>query len=93
MAGHGQHAATAYGVGVVSIDGQDDAGKIIEMIDPDNRPYYGEQPAPVSAPYGDGAKFVQRFGVGRVNPQTVAIEISGNYETRSISRRDLPLST
>lgn len=78
---HAGHAATAYGVGVQATDGAASAGKIIEWIDPANGHYYGESSGPVSSPYGDGLKFVNRFGVGRVNPQTVAIEISGNYET------------
>ena len=78
---HAGHAATEYGVGVQATDGAASAGKIIEWIDPANGHYYGESSGPVSSPYGDGAKFVNRFGVGRVNPQTVAIEISGNYET------------
>src|SRR4030095_6491266 len=78
---HGGNAATAYGVGVISIDGSDDAGHIIEWIDPANGHYYGESSGPVNQPYGDGLKFVNRFGTSRVNPQTIAIEISGNYDT------------
>lgn len=78
---HGGNAATAYGVGVISIDGSDDAGRIIEWIDPSNGHYYGESSGPVNQPYGDGLAFVNRFGTSRVNPQTVAIEISGNYDT------------
>ena len=78
---HAGHAATAYGIGVAATDGTGNAGKIYEWIDPANGHYYGESSGPVSNPYGDGLTFVQRFGVGRVNPQTVAIEISGNYET------------
>lgn len=78
---HAGHAATAYGVGVAATDGTANSGKIIEWIDPLNGHWYGESSGPVSSPYGDGAKFVQRFGVGRVNPQTVALEISGNYDT------------
>lgn len=78
---HSGNAATAYGVGVISIDGSDDAGHIIEWIDPANGHYYGESSGPVNQPYGDGLAFVNRFGTPRVNPQTVAIEISGNYDT------------
>lgn len=78
---HAGHAATAYGIGVAATDGAGNAGKIYEWIDPANGHYYGESSGPVSNPYGDGLKFVQRFGIWRVNPQTVAIEISGNYDT------------
>lgn len=78
----GGNAATAYGVGVVSIDGADDAGKIIEWLDPLNGHYYCHSSGPAKAPWGDGKLFVDRFGVARVNPQTVAIEISGLYTTK-----------
>ena len=76
----GGNAATAYGIGVVSIDGADDAGRIIEWMDPASG-YYGESSGPAKAPYGDGALFVERFGVSGVNRLTKAIEISGNYDT------------
>ncbi len=78
---HAGNAATAYGIGVAATDGINAAGKIIEWIDPANGHWYGHSSGPVNAPYGDGARFVDRFGVARVNPQTVAIEISGNYGT------------
>src|SRR4030095_8697659 len=78
---HGGNAATAYGVGVISIDGSDDAGRIIEWIDPAQGHYYGESSGPVDQPYGDGLAFVNRFGTSRVNPQTIACEISGDYDT------------
>ena len=74
-------AATEYGVGVGSVDGAGNAGTILEWIDPANGHYFGHSSGPVSNPYGDGKRFVDRFGVGRVNPQTVAIEISGDYDT------------
>lgn len=76
----GGNAATAYGIGVTSIDGADDAGRIIEWMDPASG-HYGESSGPAKAPYGDGALFVQRFGVSNVNRLTKAIEISGNYDT------------
>lgn len=75
----GDHAATAYGVGVVSIDGQDDAGRIIEWMSPASG-YYGESSGPANGPYGDGAKLIQRVGLD-YNRVTKAIEISGEYAT------------
>jgi hypothetical protein len=78
---HAGNAATAYGIGVAATDGPNYAGTIIEWIDPANGHWYGHSSGPVSAPYGDGLRFVNRFGVSRVNPQTVAIEVSGNYGT------------
>lgn len=78
---HQGKAATEYGIGVAATDGINSAGQIIEWIDPANGHWYGHSSGPVSEPYGDGALFVDRFGVARVNPQTVAIEISGNYGT------------
>lgn len=76
----GGNAATAYGVGVESIDGADDDGRIIEWIKPENG-WYGESSGPAVAPYGDGAKLIQKVGVSSVNRTTKAIEISGNAET------------
>lgn len=76
----GGNAATAYGIGVTSIDGADDAGRIIEWMAPASG-LYGESSGPAKAPYGDGAIFVQRFGVNNVNRLTKAIEISGEYGT------------
>ena len=78
---HQGMAATEYGIGVAATDGVNSAGQIIEWIDPANGHWYGHASGPVSQPYGDGLRFVNRFGVNRVNPQTVAIEISGNYGT------------
>jgi hypothetical protein len=76
-----ENAATAYGVGVAATDGDAEAGKILEWIDPANGHFYGHSSGPVDGQYGDGELFVDRFGINRVNPQTVAIEISGNYNT------------
>lgn len=80
------NAATAYGVGVQSIDGAANDGLAIEWIDPSNGHYYGESSGPVSDPYGDGLLYQQRFGTSRVNPQSVAIEISG-YETTPLTEK------
>lgn len=71
----GDHAATAYGVGVIAQDGQDDAGRIIEWMAPSSG-YYGESSGPAKGPYGDGAKLIQRVGLD-YNRVTKAIEISG----------------
>ena len=77
---HNGYAATMYGVGVVSIDGIDDAGKIIEWIKP-GIGWYGESSGPAKGPYGDGAALIAEVGVNSVNRVSVAIEISGNYDT------------
>lgn len=72
---------TDYGIGVEEIDGKQ-AGHIHLYNDP-----YGYRSGwasgPVSAPYGDGLKFVQKFGITAVNRDCVSVEISG-YDTTPI---------
>lgn len=75
---HRGNAATAYGVSVAATDGT--GGKIYEWIAPGTG-WYGESSGPAVGPYGDGAKLIQAFGVNSVNRVSVAIEISGNYDT------------
>ena len=74
-------ALTDYGLGVREVDG-DLAGVIYQWNDP-----YGHRSGwasgPVSAPYGDGAAFVTKYGVNAVNRDLVSIEISG-YQTTPI---------
>jgi hypothetical protein len=76
----GEHAATAYGIGVAATDGDALAGTIYEWIDPASR-YYGESSGPVSAPYGDGLALFNLVGISQVNARSEAIEISGDYDT------------
>lgn len=70
---------TDYGIGVLSIDGGNDG-----VIDQYNNPegfQSGWASGPVSAPYGDGAAFVAKYGVNGVNRYNASIEISGYYDT------------
>jgi hypothetical protein len=69
-------ALTDYGVGVAATDGAANAGVILMWNDPFGRraPWAS---GPVNNPIGDGAKFVNLFGVNAVNRDGVSIEISG----------------
>jgi hypothetical protein len=73
-------ALTDYGIGVKSIDGAALDGVIYRWNDP-----YGYQSGHASgrviAPWGDGLKFVQKYGINAVNRDQVSIELSGNYGT------------
>ena len=73
-------ALTDYGVGVSATDGANQAGVILRWNDPLGRraPWAS---GPVSNPTGDGAKFVNLFGVNAVNRDGVSIEISGSGGT------------
>jgi hypothetical protein len=73
-------ALTDYGVGVKATDGEANAGRMMRWNDPHGRrsPWAS---GPVSAPYGDGKKFVDIYGVSAVNRDTTAIEISGDQQT------------
>ena len=73
-------ALTDYGVGVSATDGANQAGVILRWNDPLGRraPWAS---GPVNNPIGDGAKFVNLYGVNAVNRDGVSIEISGNGGT------------
>lgn len=73
-------ALTDYGIGVLATDGSDDAGRILMWNDPRGRraPWAN---GTVNKPYGDGKKFIDRYGVNAVNRDQASIEISGNYDT------------
>jgi hypothetical protein len=78
--GGAKRALTDYGVGVAAQDGQENAGDILVWNDPrGNRSPWAN--GRVSAPYGDGLAFVNRFGVDAVNRDATAIEISGFQTT------------
>jgi hypothetical protein len=72
-------ALTDYGVGVQAIDGAND-GVILRWNDPTGY-RSGWASGPALQPYGDGLKFINRYGVDAVNRDLVSIEISGQYET------------
>lgn len=73
-------ALTDYGVGVSATDGAGQAGVILRWNDPLGR-RAGWASGPVNNPIGDGAKFVNLYGVNAVNRDGVSIEISGNGST------------
>lgn len=68
-------ALTDYGVGVAAEDGSK-AGHIYEWNDPFGF-RSGWASGPVSAPYGDGKRFVEKYGINAVNRDLVSLEISG----------------
>lgn len=76
----GVGALTDYGVGVAGSDAATDDGLIMRWNDPRGR-RAGWASGPVSAPYGDGLAFVNRFGINAVNRDLVSIEISGFQQT------------
>jgi hypothetical protein len=71
-------ALTDYGIGV-GTDGAND-GVVFKWNDPRGRrsPWAN---GPVSAPYGDGKAFVDRYGVNASQRDLVSIEISGQQTT------------
>jgi hypothetical protein len=76
----GSRAMTDYGVGVEAQDGAENDGKILKW----NEPLGKRSPwanGVVSAPYGDGLAFVNRYGINGVNRYATAIEISGHQTT------------
>lgn len=76
----GSRALTDYGVGVEAQDGAKNDGLILKW----NEPLGTRSPwanGVVSAPYGDGLAFVNRYGINGVNRYATAIEISGFQET------------
>lgn len=73
---------TDYGLGVEPTDGKAAAG-IIHLYNNPRGFRSGWASGPVSAPYGDGAKFVQKFGINAVNRDCVSVEVSG-YDTTTV---------
>ncbi|MGI8475744.1 MAG: N-acetylmuramoyl-L-alanine amidase [Thermomicrobiales bacterium] len=73
-------ALTDYGVGVLAQDGAGDDGTICRWNDPLGW-RSGWASGPVSAPYGDGVLFVNKYGVNAVNSRRASIEISGFQDT------------
>jgi hypothetical protein len=81
----GNRALTDYGVGVEAQDGAGDDGHILKW----NEPLGYRAPwanGVVSAPYGDGIAFVNRYGIDAVNRDATAIEISG-FQTTPLSEK------
>jgi hypothetical protein len=73
-------ALTDYGVGVLATDGAAHDGEILRWNNPLGV-QSGWASGPVSSPYGDGAAFVNKYGINAVNRDQASIEISGNYDT------------
>ena len=70
---------TDFGIGIASIDGPANAGKILQWNDYKGR-RSGWASGPVNGAYGDGAAVVQKYGINAVNRDGVSIEISGTDE-------------
>jgi hypothetical protein len=73
-------ALTDFGVGVEAMDGKGKAGWIYQWSDPLGY-RSGWASGRVSAPYGDGKRIVDKYGVVAVNRDGVSVEISGNQTT------------
>jgi len=73
-------ALTDFAVGVEAIDGKANAGVIQQYNDPFGY-RSGWASGRVSAPYGDGLLFVQKYGVNAVNKRLTSLEISGFENT------------
>lgn len=76
----GVNALTDYGVGVKAQDGVANAGLILRWNDPLGF-QSGWASGKVIAPWGDGAAFVNKYGLNAVNRDQVSIEVSGFYGT------------
>jgi hypothetical protein len=74
------NALTDYGIGVLATDGAAFDGTIYRWNDPLGY-QSGWASGQVKAPWGDGLKFVNKYGVDAVNRRQVSIEISGHYQT------------
>jgi hypothetical protein len=79
------NSLTDYGVGVEAQDGAANDGVILRWNDP-----YGYQSGWASGTYngayGDGAAFVNKYGVNAINRDQVSIEISGFQNTAFSSK-------
>lgn len=69
---------TDYGVGIQAVDGAK-AGHIYRWNDPTGH-RSGWSSGPVSAPFGDGALIVAKYGINAVNRDDISLEISGTDE-------------
>ena len=67
---------TDFGIGIASVDGDKNAGVILRWNDPKGyrAPWAS---GPVSAPYGDGRKVVDTYGINAVNRDGVSVETAG----------------
>lgn len=77
-------ALTDYGVGVLYQDGAENDGLIIRWNDPEGY-QSGWASGPVSSPYGDAKRFVEKYGVNAPNKHLASIEISGIYYSTPFS--------
>jgi hypothetical protein len=71
---------TDYGIGVQSTDGKTLNGVIYRWNDPLGY-QSGWASGKVIAPWGDGAAFINKYGINAVNRDQVSVEISGQYGT------------
>lgn len=72
-------ALTDFGIGVEAMDGKALAGHIYQWNDPLGH-RSGWASGRVSAPYGDGKRIVDKYGVIAVNRDGVSVEISGKAD-------------
>lgn len=75
----GVASLTDFGLGIASVDGASNAGRIFQWND-----YKGYRSGwasgQVSSPYGDGLAIVNKYGINAVNRDGVSIETSGTNE-------------
>jgi hypothetical protein len=77
-------ALTDYGIGTMYQDGAENDGLILKWNNPLGY-QSGWASGPVSAPYGDAAKFVAKYGKDAVNKYRASVEVSGLYYTSPIT--------
>ena len=78
-------ALTDYGVGVLAQDGITNDGLILRWNDPLGY-QSGWASGPLSAPYGDGLAFYNKYGINAINKDQASIEISG-YQNTPLSEK------
>lgn len=70
---------TDFGMGIASIDGPANAGRIFQWND-----YHGHRSGWASGPakgaYGDGLAIINKYGINAVNRDGVSVEVSGTDE-------------
>ena len=74
------NALTDYGIGVAAQDGAANDGLILRWNDPQGY-QSGWASGPLSAPYGDGLAFYEKYGINAINRDQASIEISGFQNT------------
>ncbi len=77
----GVNALTDYGVGVAATDGAERAGHILRWNDPLGRQSGWASGSYSSYAYGDGAAFVNKYGIDAINRDQASVEVSGDQLT------------